>query len=187
MWHVAFFPGSDCSQSREQLPAPAPRQIHPGKGSPALPWGLAGHSQGRFTPGRFIRQVYNPLPVLQPPPSPVTTWTAGFQQHRRSTGLFQSRRLPAPCPSAGSASASRLRRCRNQPGCSGTVLLTAGQQLPGSAPSPAAASGTSPAPGDGLGVEREADAWWESFLLLFVLGVAGAALLSSGLSGCSPV
>lgn len=98
-----------------------------------MPWGLAGHTQGRLTPGRFIiiRQVYNPLPVLQPPP--VRTWTARFQQHRRSTGLFQSCPVPVPCPSTGSASASWLQHCRN-PRWHSAVLPTAGQQLPGSAP-----------------------------------------------------
>lgn len=98
-----------------------------------MPWGLAGHTQGRLTPGRFIiiRQVYNPLAVLQP--SPVSTWTTRFQQHRRSTGVFQSCPVPAPCPSTGSASASWLQHCRN-PRWHCTVLPTAGQQLPGSAP-----------------------------------------------------
>lgn len=133
MWHLNFFSGSNCSWSQEQFPAPAPRQIHPGNGSPALPWGLAGHAQGRLIPGRIIiiRQVYNPHPVLQSPPSPVSTWTAGFQQHRSSTAQFQSCPVPAPCPSTGSASASWLQRCRN-PRWHGTVLPTAG--LLGSAP-----------------------------------------------------
>lgn len=183
MWHVAFFPGSNCSWSLEQLPAPAPRRSHPGKGSPALPWGLAGHSQGKFTHGKFIRQVYDPLPVLQPPPSPVTTWPAGFQQHRRSTGLLQSRPVPAPCPSlvlpqppsSGSAgihiSLAVPARCLPQLDSSCWAL-----PIPCCCQWHFPCSWRRPWCGEG----SRCCAWWESFLPPFVLGMAGAALLNLG-------
>lgn len=185
MWHVAFFSGSNCSWSWEQFPAPAPRRIHPEK-APALPWGLAGHSQGRLTPGRFIRQVYNSLPLLQPPPSPVTTWTAGFQQHRRSTSLFQSCPVPAPCP----------RLCLSLPA---PALQEPTLAQHGASHSWTAAAGPCPIPcccqwhfpcswrWTWCGEGSRCCSWSKSFLLPFMLGMAGAPLLSLVLAGGSPV